>query len=61
MLRSAPAHPTTGAAPIVSLALALHSAGRFDEALRIAIEAIEPGLPRYHRSVRDYAAALTDG
>ena len=60
MLEAAPAHPAVGAAPAVFLALALHSAGRGDEALRVAIEAIEPGLPRYHRSVRAYAAALTE-
>lgn len=61
MLQDAPEHPATGAAPRVFLALALHSAGRHDEALRVAIEAIEPTLPRYNRSVRAYAAALTDG
>lgn len=61
MLRDAPEHPSTGAAPKVFLALALHSAGRHDEALRVAIEAVEPTLPRYNRSVRAYAAALTDG
>lgn len=60
MLRAARPHPETGAAPAVFLALALHSAGRSAEALRVAIEAIEPGLPRYRRSVRAYAAALTD-
>jgi len=60
MLRDAPAHPATGAAPRVFLALALHSAGRVDEALRVAVEALEPTLPRYNRSVRAYAAALTD-
>ncbi|WP_291050684.1 tetratricopeptide repeat protein [Herbiconiux sp.] len=60
MLQNAPAHPAVGDAPAVFLALALHSAGRADEALRVAIEAIEPSLPRYHRSVRAYAAALTD-
>ncbi|MGN7192487.1 tetratricopeptide repeat protein [Curtobacterium sp. MCBA15_004] len=59
MLRDAPEHPATGAAPRVFLALALHSAGRGDEALRVAIEALVPTLPRYHRSVRAYAAALT--
>ncbi len=52
-------HPALGDAPAVFLALALHSAGRPEEALRVAIETIEPGLPRYHRSVRAYAAALT--
>lgn len=60
MLRDAPTHPSTGTAPRVFLALALHSAGRHDEALRIAIEAVEPTLPRYNRSVRAYAAALTE-
>ncbi|WP_082097462.1 tetratricopeptide repeat protein [Demequina silvatica] len=59
MLQAAPVHPETGSAPAVFLALALHSAGRHDEALRVAIEAIEPSLPRYRRSVRAYAAALT--
>ncbi|WP_062291897.1 tetratricopeptide repeat protein [Demequina phytophila] len=59
LLEDAPEHPSTGAAPRVFLALALHTAGRHDEALRVAIEAIEPGLPRYRRSVRAYAAALT--
>ena len=60
MLRDAPEHPATGAAPTVFLALALHSAGRPDEALRVAIEAVEPTLPRSHRSVKAYAAALTE-
>ncbi|WP_240424065.1 tetratricopeptide repeat protein [Microbacterium halotolerans] len=60
MLREAPFHADTGAAPAVFLALALHSAGRSDEALRAAIEVIEPTLPRYNRSVRAYAAALTE-
>jgi len=60
MLRDAPDHPATGAAPKVFLALALHSAGRFDEALRVAIEAVEPTLPRYRRSVSAYAEALTE-
>ncbi|ROP74005.1 tetratricopeptide repeat protein [Curtobacterium sp. PhB115] len=60
MLRDAPEHPSTGSAPKVFLALALHSAGRHDEALRVAIEAVEPTLPRYRRSVRAYAAALTE-
>lgn len=60
VLEAAPQHPSTGAAPRVFLALALHSAGRHDEALRVLVEAIEPTLPRYNRSVRAYAAALTD-
>ena len=60
MLRNAPPHEATGSAPAVFLALALHSAGRSVEALRIVIEAIEPTLPRYHRSVRAYAAELSE-
>lgn len=60
MLQHAPAHESVGAAHAVFLALTLHSAGRSAEALRVAIEAIEPTLPRYRRSVRAYAAALTD-
>lgn len=60
LLQAAPAHEALGAAPAVFLALALHSAGRGDEALRVAVEAIEPTLPTYNRSVRAYAAALTD-
>lgn len=60
VLEAAPTHPATGVAPRVTLALALHSAGRKDEALRVALEAIIPTLPRYQRSMRAYAAALTD-
>ncbi|MEB4616446.1 tetratricopeptide repeat protein [Leucobacter sp. M11] len=60
MLRDAPEHPSTGAAPAVFLALALHSAGRQAEALRVAIEALEPTLPRYRKSVLGYAAELTE-
>lgn len=60
VLEAAPTHPSTGSAPRVFLALALHSAGRHDEALRVVVEAIEPTLPRYNRSVRAYAAALTE-
>lgn len=60
MLRSAPAHESTGAAPRIMLALALHSAGRANEALRVAIEAQLDSLPRYERSLRAYAEALTE-
>lgn len=60
VLRAAPQHESTGTAPRVVLALALHSAGRSDEALRVAIEAQLDALPRYQRSMRAYAAALTD-
>ncbi|ROQ05188.1 putative glyoxalase superfamily protein PhnB [Rathayibacter sp. PhB93] len=60
LLSSAQQHPSIGAAREVFLALALHSAGRTDEALRTAIEALAPTLPRYRRSVAAYAADLTD-
>ncbi len=60
MLRDAPTHPATGDARAVFLALALHSAGRVDEALRVAIDALEPTLPAFRQSVRGYAAALTE-
>jgi len=60
VLSAAPVHESTGSAPRVVLALALHSAGRKDEALRVAIEAQIDALPQYQRSMRAYAAALTD-
>ncbi|MDR2998573.1 MAG: tetratricopeptide repeat protein [Microbacterium sp.] len=60
VLRAAPTHASTGSAPRIVLALALHSAGRKDEALRVSIEAQIDDLPRYQRSMRNYAAALTD-
>ncbi|SFS54339.1 tetratricopeptide repeat protein [Saccharopolyspora flava] len=59
VLEAAPTHESTGSAPRLVLALALHSAGRKDEALRVAIEAQIDALPRYQRSMRNYAAALT--
>lgn len=59
VLRAAPTHESTGTAPRVVLALALHSAGRKDEALQVSIEAQIEALPRYQRSMRNYAAALT--
>ena len=59
VLRAAPIHESTGSAPRVMLALALHSAGHKDEALRVAIEAQIEALPQYQRSMRNYAAALT--
>ncbi|WP_236553607.1 tetratricopeptide repeat protein [Rathayibacter sp. VKM Ac-2803] len=58
LLSASPSHPAIGAAREVFLALALHSAGRPDEALRIALEALVPALPRYQRSVTAYAADL---
>ena len=60
VLSAAPTHASTGSAPRIVLALALHSAGRKDEALRVAIEAQIDILPRYQRSMRNYAAALTE-
>lgn len=60
VLRAAPTHASTGSAPRVVLALALHSAGLKDEALRVALEAQIESLPRYQRSMRNYAAALTE-
>lgn len=60
VLRAAPTHESTGSAPRVVLALALHSAGRTDEALQVALETLIDALPRYQRSMRSYAAALTD-
>ncbi|KQQ01570.1 MULTISPECIES: tetratricopeptide repeat protein [unclassified Rathayibacter] len=59
LLTAASPHPAIGAAREVFLALALHSAGRSDEALRVALEALVPTLPRYQRSVAAYAADLT--
>lgn len=60
VLHAAPTHEATGSAPRVVLSLALHSAGRKDEALRVAIEAQIDALPRYQRSMRTYAAGLTE-
>ncbi|TQL47318.1 tetratricopeptide repeat protein [Homoserinimonas aerilata] len=60
VLRAAPTHESTGSAPRIVLALALHSAGHKDEALQVAIEAQLETLPRYQRSMRNYAAALTE-
>ncbi len=59
VLSAAPSHESTGAAPRIVLALALHSAGRKDEALRVAIESQIVALPQYQRSMRRYAEALT--
>ena len=59
VLEAAPVHESTGSAPRLILALALHSSGRKDEALRVALEAQIDALPRYQRSMRTYAAELT--
>ncbi|MHC2999554.1 tetratricopeptide repeat protein [Microbacterium sp. HJ5] len=51
--------PELGDAPAAFLALALHSAGRADEALQTALAALAPHLPRYNRALAAYAADLT--
>ena len=43
------------------LALALTSAGREREAVAVAVNALASHRERYQRSLRNYAAALTDG
>ena len=60
LLASSP-EPSVGAAREAFLALCLHSAGRGEEALAVALEALEPTLPRYRRSHKAYAAALRAG
>jgi len=60
VLAHAPEHESVGEARAIFLALALHEAGRSGEAVRLLVEALEPGLPRYRRSVRGYAAALPE-
>ena len=49
-----------GGAPSAVRALALRDAGRHDEALRAALEALIPHLPRYQRSMANYARLLTE-
>lgn len=51
-------HAVTGSASQAFLALALHDAGRTDEALRIALRALAPTLPLYSRAVAAYADEL---
>ena len=58
LLRDQPDDPLTGAAGRAFLALALRDAGRTDEALRVALEALAPTLPRYGRAITGYADAL---
>ena len=59
ILAHADPHALGGAASGVR-ALALRDAGRHDEALRVALEALIPHLPRYQRSMANYARLLTD-
>ena len=51
--------PELGDAPSAFLALALHSAGRKDEALSVALTALAPHLPRYGRAAAAYAGGLS--
>ncbi|GAA1459635.1 tetratricopeptide repeat protein [Williamsia maris] len=60
MLRATEPDPSIGDARAIFLALALRDAGRPDEAVRTAIEALIPHLPRYQRSAAAYARALTE-
>lgn len=60
MLRDAPEHAEVGAARDAFIALTLHDAGRHDEALRVALEALVPTMPMYRRALADYAAMLTE-
>lgn len=53
--------PELAASQAAFLALALHSAGRADEALAVALETLIPQLPRYQRSLAGYAALLREG
>lgn len=50
--------PELGDAPAVFLALALHSAGRPNDALRVALTSLAPHLPMYRRAATEYAAEL---
>ena len=43
------------------LALALHDVGAHDEALALALTALAPHLPRYQRSLANYARLVGDG
>ncbi len=60
MLEASEPDPAVGDARAVFLALALRDAGRPDEALRVAVEALIPRLPRYQQSATAYARALTE-
>ena len=60
LLQDVPDDAPTGAAAKAFLALALHDAGRADEALRVALNALAPTLPLYRRAVSTYADALID-
>ncbi|GAA1654798.1 tetratricopeptide repeat protein [Actinoplanes couchii] len=55
MLAGLEPDPVTGDAARAFLALALHDAGRPDEALRVALRALAATLPLYGRAVTAYA------
>lgn len=57
------AHPASAldTATAAFLALALASKGDAQEATQVALLALVPHLPRYHRSVTAYALQLTEG
>lgn len=50
--------PELGDAPAAFLALTLHSAGQMNAALRTALTALAPHLPRYGRAVAAYSREL---
>lgn len=58
LLQHAPADAELADERRAFLALALHSAGRADEAVATAVEALIPHLGKYQRSLTNYAAAL---
>lgn len=60
LLADRPADAVTGGAARAFLALALHDAGRPGEALRVALAALAPTLPRYGGVIERYAAELPD-
>jgi tetratricopeptide (TPR) repeat protein len=60
LLRAAPDVPELGGARRGFLALVLHSRGESAAALREALTALADTLPRYQRSMRGYAADLTE-
>lgn len=61
VLEESAGHEALGASPQAFLALALHSSGRSAEAVALLIETLIPTLPKYQRSLTDYAAQLREG
>ena len=59
LLRNAPQHRLTGDADQAFLALALHTAGDSDAALRAALTALAKSLPMYSGAITRYANDLT--